>query len=110
MIGLQFACVIVVAWAVTFTGRWLTWSPLLFVAKISYGLYLWHSLVFSAPQIDVLPQPIRSWVEWTLSFALAVASWYLLERPISRKFRGRFIRKGDPAPAQSPVLASLPGR
>ncbi len=110
MIGLQIACVIVVAWAVTFTGRWLTWQPLLYVAKISYGLYLWHYLVFLTPQIDVLPQPIRSWVEWTLSFALAVVSWYWLERPIARKFRGRFVRKGDPALVQTPAPASVPGR
>jgi peptidoglycan/LPS O-acetylase OafA/YrhL len=99
MIGLQVASVIVTAWAVTFTGKWLSWSPLLFVGKISYGLYLWHYLVFVTPQVEALPQPMRSVVEWAGAFALAIGSWYLLEQPISKRFKGSFDRRSGPKPA-----------
>lgn len=100
MIGLQFACVIIVAWAVTTRQVWLQHPWLVFVGKISYGLYLWHYLAFVAPPVEALPQPIRSVVEWAGAFALALMSWYLLEKPISRRLKGRFAR---PTPQPSLV-------
>lgn len=102
MIGLQVACVIVVAWAVTSTRAWLQWGPLRFVGKISYGLYLWHYLVFVTPQVEALPQPIRSIVEWVGAFALAIGSWYLIEQPISRKLKNRFaVKRQEMSPQTS---------
>ncbi|HEY7565845.1 MAG TPA: acyltransferase [Acidimicrobiia bacterium] len=50
------------------TGR------LLWLGEISYGLYLWH-YVF-------LNMEIPLWVALPLSFVAAVASWYVIEKPI----------------------------
>lgn len=90
MIGLQVASVVITAWAVTTSTRWLRMGWLMFIGKISYGLYLWHYLAFVAPPVDALPQPFRSLTEWAGAFALAIGSYYFLERPISKRFKGRF--------------------
>jgi peptidoglycan/LPS O-acetylase OafA/YrhL len=49
-------------------------ESLLWLAEISYGLYLWH-YVF-------LNMEIPTWVALPLSFVAAVASFYLIEQPI----------------------------
>ncbi|HEX4219256.1 MAG TPA: acyltransferase family protein [Acidimicrobiales bacterium] len=67
-------------------GRVLSWTPLRFVGMISYGLYLWHWPVFV-----VLDNSRTGLVGWPLfalrvlvSFAVAVLSYYLVERPVRR--------------------------
>ena len=51
--------------------------PVIWIGKISYGLYLWQQLfVFGHPQ--------RPWYFVFFAFALASASYYLLEQPMLR--------------------------
>ncbi|MDY3558316.1 acyltransferase [Gemmata sp. JC673] len=64
-------------------GRLLSCRPLVFLGKISYGVYLWQGLfvghatgIFA--QIRVLPWNL------TATFAVALLSYYLLERPLLR--------------------------
>ncbi len=65
-------------------SRLLSIRPLPWIGRISYGLYLWHWL------IDVWLNADRvSWGVWPLfavrtaiAFAIATASYYLVERPI----------------------------
>jgi peptidoglycan/LPS O-acetylase OafA/YrhL len=69
------------------TAEWssgiLTWQPLRWFGSISYGLYLWHPLLFNAfpavPRLALLG----------LAVLLAAASWRWLEQPILRYVRTR---------------------
>ena len=69
-----------------FVGRALACRPLVWLGAISYGVYLWHWPIFLA-----LNGERTSWSGWRLfalrcaaTFAVAAASWWLLEQPIRR--------------------------
>jgi peptidoglycan/LPS O-acetylase OafA/YrhL len=59
------------------------------VGLISYSLYLWHFPVFSFVRIaraqEVLPLDFNKYIYIALSFALATASYFLVERPFRNK-------------------------
>jgi peptidoglycan/LPS O-acetylase OafA/YrhL len=68
--------------------RLLSWRPLVWIGRISYGLYLWDGAIalgltpaatgiHNATQLAV--------VHVTLTFAAATASWYLIERRFRRR-------------------------
>ena len=62
-------------------NRILLIKPVVWIGRISYGLYLWHFLIFSTMRglgfrhIDVIT------VGTCLAFLVASASYYFLERP-----------------------------
>ena len=88
------ACAALVLWLIRFRGsrwtEWLRWSPVQYVGRISYGIYLLHMPVREVVYV-VLPS-----VGWSLpresfamvavviiaSLACASLSWWLLERPL----------------------------
>lgn len=86
--------------AATTTGaRLLTWSPIVFVGKISYSLYLIHW-----PVIAYADYWYRDEMPWTVrlalmlcSFSVAVLSLYLIETP---------FRKGVFLSARRPLFAT----
>lgn len=67
-------------------ARAFSLRPVAWTGRISYGLYLWHWPAFLA--VTVLPEPFDSipgaldLVRVGATFALATASFYLLEEPI----------------------------
>ncbi len=69
-----------------FGGKVLEWTWLRYIGRISYSLYLWQQLFFT--QHFVLSEPIGLWQTWPLNliltFGCAIASYYLLERPLAR--------------------------
>jgi peptidoglycan/LPS O-acetylase OafA/YrhL len=92
--------------------EWLAWRPLVYIGTVSYGVYLVHNFV---PRLTTLVAPgVGSWMYQhgvgplvaitIVSIALASASWYLVERPVSdlkryfpygRTFRNRGERQAD---------------
>lgn len=72
-------------------GAILNWRPFRYVGKISYGIYVYHPLVppilvFLIGQIGwkfKLSNWSIFWLAPLLTFFIASASWYLLEKPIN---------------------------
>lgn len=93
----------------SWSTRALEWRPLRFIGRISYSLYLWHVLFYSA----IAHPPVSSRlllllstrpIKYLCAFAVAVASYYLLERPMVRLGH----RLAPPATAGHKDLADEP--
>jgi peptidoglycan/LPS O-acetylase OafA/YrhL len=73
------------------TGNWLGLAPLAWLGRLSYGLFLWHFAAISA-----FGRAHSPWIllAVSLSFALimAILCHYLIERPVMRWSRARFMR------------------
>ncbi len=78
-------------------GNILNFQPLIYIGKISYGLYVYHNFV--PPLVDMIlrgfgmstemPKNIHFLVNLSATFLIAVVSWHLMEKPINdlkRKF------------------------
>jgi peptidoglycan/LPS O-acetylase OafA/YrhL len=65
----------------------LAWSPLAWIGRISYGLYLWHWPidVWLVPSRVHLGSTALNLLRLGVTFAAAVASYYLVERPIRER-------------------------
>ena len=103
-------------WCVTFhdgrIGRVLNAAPLVFVGWISYSLYLWQQPFLNRDSSAPTAQfPLNI----ILTFALALASYYVIERPslqLRKRLEGR-RRRPAPAPPVGPdprtdVVAPIP--
>jgi peptidoglycan/LPS O-acetylase OafA/YrhL len=79
----------------SWTGRFLELPPVRFVGRISYSLYLWQELFFN-PLVVPTPGSFRSHTLlcWCAAFGCALASYYLIERPLIR-YGHRTARKYD---------------
>jgi peptidoglycan/LPS O-acetylase OafA/YrhL len=67
-------------------ARALSTRPLRAVGRVSYGLYLWHVLVFAIVVDNMRTQPagVTAVVALLAAAAVTAASWYLVERPFLR--------------------------
>ncbi|MEI7592927.1 MAG: acyltransferase family protein [Actinomycetes bacterium] len=88
----------------------LSIPPLRFLGVISYGLYLWHWPVFLV--LDQQRVGLDGWalfaIRATVSIAIAMVSYYVLERPIRLgAFRGWGIKVATPAIVGALVLGLL---
>ena len=73
----------VIYWPGSRLFRILEWAPLRWMGRISYGLYLWQQLFFTPPPAVNLFAAVESFLpRLTLTFAAAIMSHYLLERPL----------------------------
>jgi peptidoglycan/LPS O-acetylase OafA/YrhL len=81
--GLAWA--IIILWMVTrrrtFVHSALSFPPLLWVGRISYGLYLWHYFFVGFVRDQPWPLSAKLAVGLALSFVVTTCSYYLLERP-----------------------------
>jgi peptidoglycan/LPS O-acetylase OafA/YrhL len=79
--------------------RLLSAPPLVWLGRISYGLYLWHGLAFAATAWLLRDVPLRWSVAKLLpnlaAVAVAAASFYLIEQPFLR-LKGRLGRPAAP--------------
>jgi hypothetical protein len=94
VIGVAVAAVILSAVAVpaSIVPRVLSVSPVRYVGRISYGLYIWHWPVFiwlNHERTGYSGYPLFV-VRVLVTFAISVASFHLVERPIRM---GTFLRQ-----------------
>jgi len=79
-----------------YLGRWLDIAPLRFIAKISFGIYVWHFLIMWLIE-KLVPGAFDTsgdtgWATWlqtsgiviAVTFVVATLSFYLLEQPAVR--------------------------
>lgn len=72
-------------------GALLEWSPVVFVGRISYGIYLYHNFArtFFKSQFGI----DEGWYQFlavsTVSVVVAAVSWHVVERPLS-KYKRKF--------------------
>jgi peptidoglycan/LPS O-acetylase OafA/YrhL len=66
----------------TWCSRVLSFAPLVAIGQISYGLYLFHYPIYAlvSEQIDHSPWYLNT-IGLSLTVALALLSYYYLERP-----------------------------
>ncbi len=74
--------------------RWLGSQPLPAIGRISYGLYLFHLPLFIivAAEMESGSGLAKSVVAWIASFACAIASYLIVERPALR-LKSRLVPK-----------------
>lgn len=79
-------------------GRLLAAAPVVYVGRISYGVYLAHGLAGVAlaalgVSSRAIPEPLRFVVLVVVTVGLASLSWHLLEAPVNRlKSRFPYLR------------------
>ncbi|HEY2213639.1 MAG TPA: acyltransferase, partial [Acidimicrobiales bacterium] len=67
-------------------ARILTWAPLRYVGRVSYGMYLWHFPLFTyldGSRVHLTGYPLFL-VRVAATLVIASASYYLVELPIRR--------------------------
>jgi peptidoglycan/LPS O-acetylase OafA/YrhL len=74
-----------------FSGKFLEFKPLVFIGKISYGIYVYH--YFMNPLYGMIswhlnlpdfPLPFIITLKVVASFSIAIPSWLFIEKPINR--------------------------
>lgn len=83
-------------------GRFLNWTPVVFLGVLSYSLYLWQSPFFdhrSNAWMNAFPQNLM------LVFLAALLSYFLIERPLLRLRRR--LRRGTGLPARVQGIADV---
>jgi peptidoglycan/LPS O-acetylase OafA/YrhL len=89
-------------------GRLLATRHLVWVGRISYGLYLWHYPIFRAMFSLELTGLVVITVGSSITFLVASLSYYLMERPIlalKRHFQKQPSTDGMPPNSDSPSPA-----
>ncbi|MCX8998128.1 acyltransferase [Rhizobiaceae bacterium BDR2-2] len=73
----------------TLTARLLSLSPLVFIGRISYSLYLWHwpIIVFYHLHVGRVLSMEEKWTLFAISTAAAYISWRFVEQPF-RFYKG----------------------
>ncbi|HLM59606.1 MAG TPA: acyltransferase, partial [Pyrinomonadaceae bacterium] len=87
---INLSAALVLAFVLTSPPAWLSNKVLVWIGTVSYGLYLWHNLVFVLIRERVTESPSGILVLGGLiSISCAAMSYYLLEKPCL-KFKERF--------------------
>ena len=92
----------------------LTLAPVVYLGRISYGLYVFHYFCYGAdarlvewfPWLGVVPGPV---LVFAATVGLAVLSWHLVEAPINGMKRWIGYRKSLSRDAERSEIADRAG-
>jgi peptidoglycan/LPS O-acetylase OafA/YrhL len=93
----------------------LEWPPVRWIGRLSYGIYLWSIpvVVIVGERILVLGSYFLQLAEFAVAVLCASVSYYLVERPISRRAAGWGrvnSSAADPGPAVTPAARTAPAQ
>jgi peptidoglycan/LPS O-acetylase OafA/YrhL len=71
-------------------GRFLNWGPIVYIGVLSYSLYLWQNAFLNS---DWDAWPAKLPINILLAFGIAIASYYIVEKPFLRLKR---LAQGKP--------------
>jgi peptidoglycan/LPS O-acetylase OafA/YrhL len=77
-------------------ARALSWAPLAYTGRISYGMYLWHYPIVSFVSGFLSPN-VAFAVCLALTYGVATVSWRFVEKPLADRFHAR-LRPSIPVP------------
>lgn len=84
--AIALVLIVLIAWPPALASKLLRLGPLVWVGRVSYGLYLWHwpvrGFVFGKSVQPSVKQIIAAVV---LSFGITAISFYLIEQPFLRR-------------------------
>jgi peptidoglycan/LPS O-acetylase OafA/YrhL len=109
IIAIGAAGLIVLAVSSRRVAALLSFKPLVWIGSLSYGLYLWHLLIYwylSPLHVDLDPFIAHS-LAFGLSFVAATASYYLVERYFLQLKKRIPSRAAAPEPAEIPAYTVL---
>lgn len=122
--GAVLSLTLLAAWIVSvlfqpasLVSRVLAWRPIVLVGRISYGLYLFHSIVIrivarllniSAPPYSLNRNLIAWFLVSVISTTIAIVHFYSIELPLQRRFKGALPIPDKRKPGASLTLAALP--
>jgi peptidoglycan/LPS O-acetylase OafA/YrhL len=82
---LATAAAAIIVWVMlapsSYLRGFLEYGPLVWVGRISYGLYLWHYPIFKASSLLTLAWPLHLLFALTVTLGVTSLSYYLMERP-----------------------------
>ena len=108
-LAISLALLTLLVWPPAITTTLLRFGPLVWVGRISYGLYLWHwavrGLVFGKSLEPSTKQIVAALI---LSLAITSLSFYLIERPFLR-WKKRFSHVRDSASLAAASDATVKG-
>jgi peptidoglycan/LPS O-acetylase OafA/YrhL len=107
------ACVCLLA---VIDGRWFltrffALTPLRWLGRVSYSIYLWHWVVYVGVYDhlrDDWPHPLQAVVAVALTFGLGLLSFYFVERPFLRRKELLTQRQRAHAASRAETVATLP--
>lgn len=78
----------------TWLARVSTWSPMLFIAQISFSIYVWHTMIVEKMELLPISNLTKFGLTIIGTLALSVITYYLVEAP--------FLRT-KPKPKETPI-------
>lgn len=108
ILGGAFLVPAIFAWdAGGLVRRLLALKPLLWVGMISYGVYLWHTVVIGQLAVRTSLGTIALWIaSLALTIVIAAVSWYAMERhtiALGRRLSARWSRSRRAVDATKPI-------
>lgn len=69
----------------TMIAKIVTTRPVIFIAKISFSIYVWHAIIIQRVETLALPNGFKFIIDVALTLAIATVSYYAIEWPFLRK-------------------------